>query len=75
MMSKGWVMRRLNCYDSDAPSMVYNMTANSNSAHPGVARYRLGIGLMPPDSGPLCPQDITLTQIQRALDEGAFKQT
>ena len=46
------------------------MAANLNRTHPGVARYLLGIGPMPPPH----PQDIAVAQIQGALNGGAFEQ-
>jgi hypothetical protein len=44
------------------------MAFNRSHAPPGLANYLLGIGPMPP----LRPQDVAVTQMQHALDEGAF---
>ena len=46
------------------------MAANQSGACPGVARYLLGMGPLPPPRS----QDIALAQIQGALDGGAFEQ-
>jgi hypothetical protein len=42
------------------------MALDPDNAHTRVAKYLLGIGLMP------TPQDLALARLHRALDGGAF---
>jgi hypothetical protein len=46
------------------------MVTNPNNRGPGIARYLLGMGPMPP----LFPEELAITQLHGALDSGIFSQ-